>query len=127
MAERFLRDVLHRSASKLSLMSDRPDSDGFELSDNPEAPIEELKPEPPQTLGVAWGFVAFLFLAALVAIFISQNNEAIPVQFLWFEFSLNLWIVVLGIVLLTLIADQLLSLSWRRRKRKKIAAKAPLN
>lgn len=108
-------------------MSDQPDNDGFEQSDNTDAPLDELKPNPPQSLGVAWGFVAFLLFAAVVAIFIFQNNEAIPVRFLWFNLSLDLWIVVMGIVLFTLIADQVVSLFWRRRKRKRIAAKALKN
>lgn len=108
-------------------MTDQSGNDGFERNDNADAPVDDLKAGAPQSLGVAWGFIAFLFLAAVVAIFIFQNNEAIPVRFLWYDFSLNLWIVVMGIVLFTLIADQVVSLFWRRRQRKKIAAKADKN
>ncbi|HEY5890010.1 MAG TPA: hypothetical protein VIW94_04850 [Acidimicrobiia bacterium] len=107
-------------------MTDQPEKDGFTQGD-PDAPIDELEPNPPQTLGVAWGFVAFLIFAAVAAIFIFQNNEAIPVRYLWYDFSVDLWVVVMGIVLFTLIADQVVSLLWRRRKRKKIAAKAVKN
>ena len=109
------------------VMNDQPGSDGFSQGDATDAPIEELDPNPPQTLGVAWGFVAFLIFAAVGAIFIFQNNEAIPVRFLWFDLSLDLWVVVMGIVLFTLIADQVVSLFWRRRRRRKIAARAPKN
>ncbi len=127
MADQVLRGDPKAQRLYAVVMSDQPGNDGFEQKYNPDAPIDELKPNPPQSLGVAWGFVAFLIFAAVVAIFIFQNNEAIPVRFLWYDFSLNLWIVVMGIVLFTLIADQVVSLFWRRRKRKKIAAKAIKN
>ncbi len=124
MADRVLRSDPPTRPLYAVDMSDRQDSDGFTEGDTPDASIEELDPNPPQTLGVAWGFVAFLIFAAVAAIFVFQNNEAIPVRYLWYDFSVDLWVVVMGIVLFTLIADQVVSLFWRRRKRKKIAAKA---
>lgn len=105
-------------------MTDKPDRDRFDIEDAPGPRDDQPEDKTPESLGIAWGFVISLLSASMVAIFIFQNNETIPVRFLWLDFSVSLWLVIMAVVLFTLIADQLVSLSWRRRKREKIARKA---
>lgn len=112
-------------------MSDKPgqdpgDFDGWEPVDVPQAeePDSEISKDPDERTGIAWGFVAVLILATLVAVFIVQNNEPIAVEFFWFDFAMSIWIVVLAIVLITLIVDQVISLFYRRRRRQTRASRS---
>lgn len=76
-----------------------------------------------ERLGIAWGFVLFLLFASLLAVFIVQNTEEIVVEFLWVDVTVSVWIVIMVAVLLTLVFDQLISMSWRRRRRRDIRRK----
>lgn len=105
-------------------MSDDQYTNGFDEGDGAPRPVEETIRTEPERLGIAWGFVVILILVAIAAVFIIQNNEPISVQFLTMSFELNLWVLVMSVVLVTLLADQAISLGWRRRKRRKIAEKA---
>lgn len=96
-------------------MSDEFDQ-GFDESE-PDLVAEQLSARE-EKLGIAWGFVAALVFASLLAIFVVQNTEEITVEFLWIELRMSVWIVIMIAVLLTLIFDQLISISWRRRRRK---------
>ena len=70
-----------------------------------------------ETVGIAWGFVAFLVFATLIAVFIIQNIEPTQVTFLWLEFETSLGFVITITILFTLVADQVVSFFYRRRKR----------
>ena len=80
--------------------------------EEPRVVIEE------DTTGIAWGFVAFLVFATLLAIFIIQNNEQVTVRFLWITIEMTVGIIMTLTVLITLMGDQLVSFLYRRRKRR---------
>lgn len=88
-----------------------------------EDPIEESTayPRADEPLGIAWGFVAFLLGAALLAVFVIQNTEEIQVEFLFWDVTLSVGVIFMLVVLVTLIFDQLVSFLYRRSKRKKRA------
>jgi uncharacterized integral membrane protein len=88
-----------------------------------EDPIEESTsyPRTDEPLGIAWGFVAFLLGAALLAVFVIQNTEEIQVEFLFWDVTLSVGVIFMLVVLVTLIFDQLVSFLYRRSKRKKRA------
>jgi uncharacterized integral membrane protein len=90
-----------------------------------EDPIEESTSYPriDEPLGIAWGFVAFLLGAALLAVFVIQNTEEIQVEFLFWDVTLSVGVIFMLVVLVTLIFDQLVSFLYRRSKRKKRAGK----
>lgn len=100
-------------------MAEEPRDDYEDL-----APIEENVPsaseEPP---GIAWGFVAFLLGAALLAIFVVQNTEQIRIEFLFWDVTMSVGVIIMLVVLVTLTFDQLISFLYRRSKRKKRAEK----
>ena len=89
-------------------------------------PIEdEVVAAPPEdTSGIAWGFVAFLLGAALLAIFVVQNTEEILVEFLFWDVTMSTGVVIMVVVLVTLTFDQGISLLYRRSKRKKRAGRS---
>lgn len=84
-------------------------------------PIEEPVPATPpeDTPGIAWGFVAFLLGAALLAIFVIQNTEEILIEFLFWDVTMSIGVMIVVVVLVTLTFDQVISLLYRRSKRKK--------
>ncbi len=89
-------------------------------------PIEEEVPaQPPEEAsGIAWGFVAFLLGAALLAGFVVQNTEEILVEFLFWDVTMSTGVVIMVVVLVTLTFDQVISLLYRRSKRKKRTIRA---
>lgn len=89
-------------------------------------PIEEQVPAtPPEDRpGIAWGFVAFLVGAALLAIFVTQNTEEILVEFLFWDVTMSIGVIIVVVVLITLTFDQVISLIYRRSKRKKMTKQA---
>ena len=83
---------------------------------------EELFTESPEdTQGIAWGFVAFLLGAALLATFVVQNTEEVLVEFLFWDVTMSIGVVIMVVVLVTLTFDQVISLLYRRSKRRKRA------
>ncbi len=100
----------------LSGMSDDRRDDYSDLE-----PIDEIVPPAPpnDTSGIAWGFVAFLLGAVLLAIFVVQNTNEVVVEFLAWDFSMSIGVVIMVVVLVTLTFDQVISLAYRRSKRKK--------
>ena len=91
-----------------------------------EGPIDESIPSPrgDDPLGIAWGFVAFLLGAALLAVFVIQNTEEIQVEFFFWDVTLSVGVIFMLVVLATLIFDQLVSFLYRRSKRKKRVGKS---
>lgn len=89
-------------------------------------PIEEELPtsKPEDTPGIAWGLVAFLLGATLLAIFVVQNTEEILVEFLFWDVTMSVGVVIMVVVLVTLTFDQVISLLYRRSKRKKQTMRA---
>ncbi len=89
-------------------------------------PIEDQVPATPpgDSSGIAWGFVAFLLGAVLLAIFVVQNTEQILVEFLFWDIKMSIGVVIMVVVLVTLTFDQVISLFYRRSKRKKRTMRA---
>jgi uncharacterized integral membrane protein len=64
------------------------------------------------------GLIAAGVLAALLIIFILQNTESVTFKFLFWTFSLPLWLVLVITALLAFVVGQL-ALMWRRHRRRK--------
>lgn len=97
-------------------MTDDRRDDYSELEPIDEELSTETREDSP---GIAWGFVAFLLGAALLAIFVVQNTEEILVEFLFWDVTMSIGVVIMVVVLVTLTFDQVISLLYRRSKRKK--------
>ena len=65
------------------------------------------------SIGAIFGGIA----AVLALIFIVQNTESIPINFLFWEFDLAIWVWALILFLLGAVAGY--GFSWRRQRRKR--------
>lgn len=96
-----------------------------EERNNFEESIDEstASPRADEPLGIAWGFVAFLLGAALLAVFVVQNTDETRIEFLFWDITMSAGVIIMLVVLLTLTFDQLISFLYRRSKRKKRVGK----
>ena len=65
---------------------------------------------------VPWGFLSFAVLMAVVAIFILQNRDRLPVNFLFFEINSRQWVNLSVAVAFGVGLDRLF-IGWRKRRR----------
>lgn len=65
----------------------------------------------------AWLVIAGIIVIA-VAIFIAQNAEDVPIEFLFFEGSVPLWLIIVTTLVLGAILGQVFFYLRRRKKRK---------
>jgi uncharacterized integral membrane protein len=96
---------------------------GFEQEPGPDA-VEQRSQDtqqqpPPSTAGIAWGAILLLVGIALVVIFAVQNNDIVPVRFLWMEGEFSMAIVILVVVGAVILLSELIGLSYRRRRRRR--------
>ncbi len=65
---------------------------------------------------VPWGLLSFMALTAVVAIFILQNRDRLPVNFLFFEINSRQWVNLSVAVAFGVVLDRLF-IGWRKRRR----------
>jgi uncharacterized integral membrane protein len=68
-------------------------------------------------VGIAAGFIALVLAAAAVLVVVGQNVERVPFEFLWWEASVPLAVLLLSTALIVLIVSELVGLIWRKRRR----------
>lgn len=84
---------------------------------------EEYDPQPGpsgRNGPVVW-LILFLVVAIGTAIFILQNGERVPAEFLWFDRSIKLWVAIVVSIGLGVVLDRLILTWWRRGRRRKHA------
>ena len=65
---------------------------------------------------VPWGLLSFAVLTAVVAIFILQNRDRLPVNFPFFEINSRQWVNLSVAVAFGVGLDRLF-IGWRKRRR----------
>ncbi len=108
-------------------MSDEQ-TDPFQFEEEPSPQIEtfaEPSPAPPST-GIAWGAILLFVGIALVVVFSVQNTDPVPVNFLWMEGEFSLAIVILVTVGVIVLLTELIGLSYRKRRRRRLVEKEEL-
>jgi uncharacterized integral membrane protein len=63
------------------------------------------------------GLIIAGLIVIAVAIFVAQNTNSIPVQFLVFDFEMPLWLLLVIVFLLGAVVGQ--GAMWLRRRRKR--------
>ena len=87
-------------------------TDNNNSNDVPRGPQPDVKSRPNIAL------IAGLIIAALCVIFFLQNGEEVAIDFLFVEKTTTIrWSILMAVVLGVLL-DRLVSICWRRRKRK---------
>ena len=69
------------------------------------------------TRDIPWGLVSFAVLAAIVAAFVLQNRDRMPVNFLFFEINSRQWVNLIVAVAFGVVLDRSF-IGWRKRRRK---------
>ncbi len=82
--------------------------------------IEDYDPQPTSEgrgAPLIW-LILFALVAITTAVFIVQNGERVPAEFLWFDRRIRLWVAIVASVVLGILLDRLILTWWRRRKRR---------
>ena len=69
------------------------------------------------TRDIPWGLVSFAVLVAIVAAFVLQNRDRMPVNFLFFEINSRQWVNLIVAVAFGVVLDRSF-IGWRKRRRK---------
>ncbi len=76
--------------------------------------------------GFAFAFLgAVLFAVALIAL-VWQNQAPVPLEWLWVETEVPLFVIVLATALIAILLDELVGLVWRARRRRRLSEKEEL-
>lgn len=63
--------------------------------------------------------VLVLIVAAVIAVFIAQNAERAPIEFLFFDFNSRIWVAIAISIALGILLDRLIIMWWRRARKRK--------
>lgn len=66
---------------------------------------------------IPWRLISFVVLVTIVAGFVLQNRDRMPVNFLFFEINSRQWVNLIVAVAFGVILDRLF-IGWRKRHRK---------
>jgi uncharacterized integral membrane protein len=66
---------------------------------------------------ISAGVVGLALVAVLLAVFIFQNTVRVPVKLLLWEFEGQMWMVLLGTAVVSLVLVEFASMLRRRRRR----------
>ncbi|MFK7917635.1 MAG: hypothetical protein AB8G14_06130 [Ilumatobacter sp.] len=82
---------------------------------------EEYDPQPGPAgrSGPSVWLLLFALVAVGTAIFILQNGERVPAEFLWFDREIKLWVAIVASVVLGILLDRLILTWWRRARKRK--------
>jgi uncharacterized integral membrane protein len=69
------------------------------------------------TRDIPWRLVTFAVLVAIVAAFVLQNRDRMPVNFLFFEINSRQWVNLIVAVAFGVVLDRSF-IGWRKRRRK---------
>jgi uncharacterized integral membrane protein len=76
--------------------------------------------------GFSWGFAIFLLIGLGFVVFAVQNMTDVPVKFLGWDFTIALPLLLVVIALISVIADEVVGVIWRRRQRRRLAEREEL-
>jgi uncharacterized integral membrane protein len=99
-------------------------SEPFPEEPEPEEPTSTTPDEPErrgrESTGIAWGAILLMLGIALVVVFSVQNTDSVPVRFMWMEGQFPLAIVILITVGAVILITELIGVSYRRRRRRRL-------
>lgn len=81
-------------------------------------------PQPKAHIAFPWRLVSALAVFGLIVIFALQNTDSARVNFLFWDFSIPLIVVITATMVLSVIFGDMIDWWWRRRKRKQKAGEA---
>ena len=67
--------------------------------------------------GISPALIALAVVVALALVFVIQNTEQAPVQLLFWERQMSVWVAIAIAIVIGVVLDRLVSTWWRRRRR----------
>jgi uncharacterized integral membrane protein len=77
-------------------------------------------------VGVVWGFVLALPLAAALIVFVAQNTERVTVHWTVWKIGAPLVVIVLVTMLVAVVLAEIIGLAWRHQRRRMLAQRESL-
>ena len=74
----------------------------------------------------SWSLAGFLLIGLGFVVFAVQNAVDVPVEFLMFDFTVSLPLLLVVTALIAVIADEIVGLTRRRRRRQRMAEREEL-
>ncbi len=100
----------------------RTEPETVPLPETPARTEPTLEAAPPATKlvavggGIAWRLIFFLLLALVLVVFAVQNTGSVDLSFLGWSWNVPLAVVLVGVVVATVILDEIFGFWWRRRR-----------
>ena len=91
-------------------------NDDRDLERNRDGGRYDPQPEDEKRGGPSIWLILFALVAIVTAVFIVQNGEPVPAEFLWFDRSIRLWVAIVASIVLGILLDRLIITWWRRRR-----------
>jgi uncharacterized integral membrane protein len=68
--------------------------------------------------GLAAGAIVLVAAALLIVVVVAQNGERVEFEFLWWDATVPLGLLLLIAAVVTLVTDQVVGMVWRHRRRR---------
>mgnify|MGYP001817128037 CR=1 FL=1 len=99
------------------------------MSDLPDIPIPDSTggtgfpggvpgQKPGRQIAFPWRLVSALAVVGIIVIFALQNTQSVDVNFLFWDFSIALIVLVTATMVLSVVFGDMIDWWWRRRKKK---------
>lgn len=76
--------------------------------------------------GFAVAFAALVIVSIALISLVWQNQEAVPLEWLWISTEVPLFVIVLVTALIAVLIDELVGLVWRTRRQRRLSEKEEL-
>jgi uncharacterized integral membrane protein len=105
-------------------VSDEPRDDGASLEREPDLVPATTATKPSSDF--SWSLAGFLLIGLGFVVFAVQNAVDVPVEFLRWDFTVSLPLLLVVTALIAVISDEIVGLIRRRRRRRRLAEKEEL-
>ena len=102
------------------------DSTGGDRGFEREPDLVQQTDKPKGDSDFSWSLAGFLLIGLGFVVFAVQNAIDVPVEFLLFDFTVSLPLLLVVTALIAVIADEIVGLSRRRRRRQRLAEREEL-
>lgn len=101
------------SDTRDALASESRPFDARASEDRTSEPVREYR-----GTGIMWSGIAVIVLLALLVILAFQNTQAVDFEFLWFETSISLSLILAITAGIVVVVTEAVGFFWRHRRRK---------
>jgi uncharacterized integral membrane protein len=107
----------------------QPEPPAAPVAEEPAVEAEPTVPEQERVFagtGLVWGLVVGVLLAVVILILVAQNTQNTTIEFLAWEFSTPVIVVILAALVVGVVVDELIGLLYRYRRRRTLSEREQL-